>query len=413
MKKRSAGSKTFSETVRITGHLIDSLTLPKILDRVVQFGGDFEIQNMRIGKKRTDLSEAVIRVTFPRKTKLEKTLVHLKRYGAEPEGRQNVETKSAPKNGVFPDGFYTTTNLETFIYHKNRWIRVKNQEMDLGIRLDKSGRSAEGVAMAEAVRGDRIVVGHQGVRVRVPKRNPEMQKFQFMTSSVSTEKPKASEIAQVAARMREARNGGKKILLVGGPAIVHTGAVPYVERLIRKGWIHFLFAGNALAAHDVENALFGTSLGVFLDGRGHAEHGHEHHLHAINRIRKAGGIRAAVRKKILKSGIFHACVKHRVPFHLAGSIRDDGPLPEVVTDTMEAKRIMRKNLKGVGFVLMVATALHSIAVGNLLPASIPSVCVDINPATITKLKDRGTLPMDALVLDSESFFRELCDLLVA
>jgi lysine-ketoglutarate reductase/saccharopine dehydrogenase-like protein (TIGR00300 family) len=194
---------------------------------------------------------------------------------------------------------------------------------------------------------------------------------------------------------------------VGGPAIVHTGSAHHVAKLIRDGWIQTVFAGNALATHDIEQALYSTSLGVSIEHGEAIEHGHEHHLRAINTIRRAGGITRAVESGMLTSGIMFECVKNGVDLVLAGSIRDDGPLPEVITDTLEAQDRMRLAIRDAGFALLIATALHSIATGNLLPAWVKVVCVDINPATVTKLSDRGTFQTIGLVTDVEPFLRSL------
>jgi lysine-ketoglutarate reductase/saccharopine dehydrogenase-like protein (TIGR00300 family) len=266
--------------------------------------------------------------------------------------------------------------------------------------------------MTEVTIGMPIVVGHAGVRVIPTERPRDATLFGFMSSNVSSEKPKAVSLRSVAESIRATRAEGKKVLLVGGPAIVHTGSSEHVAALIREGWIHTLFAGNALATHDIEQALFGTSLGVSLSLGEAIEHGHSHHLRAINTIRRLGGIRSAVEKGVLTSGIMFECVRSNVDLVLAGSIRDDGPLPEVVTDTLEAQSRMRKAIKGVGFALLIATGLHSIATGNLLPAWVKVVCVDINPATVTKLSDRGTFQTIGLVTDVEPFLRTLATELV-
>jgi lysine-ketoglutarate reductase/saccharopine dehydrogenase-like protein (TIGR00300 family) len=252
--------------------------------------------------------------------------------------------------------------------------------------------------------GDKIVVGHAGVRVFPHERQRESQAFEFMNSAVSTEKPKHVAIRQVAQQLFRARREGKA-LLVGGPAIVHSGSGKHLCQLIRKGYFKVLFAGNALATHDIEQALFSTSLGVQLDRGDIVEAGHEHHLRAINRIRRAGSIKQAVDKGILKSGIMHDCVKHCVDYVLCGSIRDDGPLPDVITDAIESQRVMRAHVQDVTFCLMIATTLHSIAVGNLLPAWVNVVCVDINPSTVIKLNDRGSFQTVGIVTDVEPFMR--------
>jgi lysine-ketoglutarate reductase/saccharopine dehydrogenase-like protein (TIGR00300 family) len=261
--------------------------------------------------------------------------------------------------------------------------------------------------MTDVTVGLPIVVGHDGVRVVPMERPRDSSPFGFMASNVSSEKPKAISFQGVADSIRQTRAEGKKVLLVGGPAIVHTGSAVHVAQLIRDGWIQTLFAGNALATHDIEQALYGTSLGVSIS-RGEAiEHGHEHHLRAINAIRRLGGINKAVATGVLKSGIMFECAQAGVDVVLAGSIRDDGPLPEVITNTLEAQARMREAIHGVGFALLIATALHSIATGNLLPAWVKVVCVDINPATVTKLSDRGTSQTIGLVTDVEPFFRSL------
>jgi lysine-ketoglutarate reductase/saccharopine dehydrogenase-like protein (TIGR00300 family) len=239
------------------------------------------------------------------------------------------------------------------------------------------------------------------------ERPRDVSLFGFMSSTVSSEKPKAISVKTIVDAMRATRAEGKKVLLVGGPAIVHTGSAPQVARLIREGWVQVLFAGNALATHDIEQALFGTSLGVSLALGEPIEHGHEHHLRAINTIRRSGGIARAVEGGVLTSGIMYECVKAGVDVVLAGSIRDDGPLPDVITDSLLAQERMREAIHGVGFALLIATALHSIATGNLLPAWVKVVCVDINPATVIKLGDRGTFQTIGLVTDVEPFLRSL------
>ena len=263
------------------------------------------------------------------------------------------------------------------------------------------------IPMTEVRRGMPIVTGHAGVRVIPVERTKVRGDFTFMSSGVSTEKPKGALIQEIARDLVKNRRGGGKTLIVGGPAIVHTGSGPTVCQLIRGGYVHQLFAGNALATHDIEHSLFGTSLGVHLADASVAEAGHEHHLRAINQIRRCGSIRDAVQQGVLKSGIMYECVRNNVDFLLAGSIRDDGPLPDVITDTLEAQRQMRERVRDVTFCLMIATMLHSVAVGNLLPAWVKVVCVDINPSTVIKLSDRGSFQTVGLVTDVEPFLRAL------
>jgi lysine-ketoglutarate reductase/saccharopine dehydrogenase-like protein (TIGR00300 family) len=310
-------------------------------------------------------------------------------------------------NGAFPDDFYSTTNYRTEVRVNGKWIEVEDQEMDCGIALDLKAKTARCVAMTHVKKGDAIVVGRQGLRVFPAETQPRQNLFEFMSSAVSSEKPKGVTVREIAAAMKRTRENGERILAVLGPAVVHTGSVEHICKLIRMGYLNVLFAGNALATHDIEQCLFGTSLGVSLERGLPAEEGHEHHLRAINKIRRLGGIQAAVEKKVLTSGIMYECVKHAIPFVLAGSIRDDGPLPEVITDVLMAQDIMRLHIRGVGFCLMMATMLHSIATGNLLPASVKVACVDINPATVTKLADRGSHQTVGVVTDAEPFLRAL------
>jgi lysine-ketoglutarate reductase/saccharopine dehydrogenase-like protein (TIGR00300 family) len=273
--------------------------------------------------------------------------------------------------------------------------------------IDAEGTAARCVPKADVRKGDRIVVDRQGLRVFPAETAARQNLFEFMASPVSSEKPKGVTVREIAAAMKRTKAAGEKILAVLGPAIVHTGSVEHICYLIHHGYLDILFAGNALATHDIEQALFGTSLGISMEKGLPAEEGHEHHLRAINTMRRLGGIRRAVERGALKSGVMYECVRNNIPFVLAGSIRDDGPLPEVITDILEAQRRMREMIHGVGFCLMVATMLHSIAVGNLLPAWVKVACVDINPATVTKLTDRGSIQTVGVVTDVEPFLRAL------
>jgi lysine-ketoglutarate reductase/saccharopine dehydrogenase-like protein (TIGR00300 family) len=401
-----------SENVILSGHIIDSLTLPKVLDEITELGGDFSIEKIEIGRTRQNPSKALIEVSAPSHDVLKRIMMRIKRQGVEIEKPHEVVLVRATRDGILPDNFYSTTNLNTDILIGKDWISVRRPEMDCAIVVDLKNKRAGTVPMAHVKKGDLVVVGDEGIRVLPHFQQKESDEFQFMRSRVSPEKPKETVIKEIASRMKQAKKKGEKILLVGGPAIVHTDAGVYLEKLLKRGYINLLFAGNALAVHDIEYALFNTSLGIYLDRGQSAEGGHGHHVRAINTIRKAGSIRKAVNKGILKSGVMYTCVKNNVPFILAGSIRDDGPLPEVITDAVEAQQAMRQRLKGVGFVLMIATTLHSIAVGNLLPASVKVVCVDINPSVVTKLIDRGSFQAAGVVTDAELFLRELSRMLV-
>lgn len=395
------------EEVEVRGHIIDSLILPKILDVITSAGGAFRIKHIAIGQARYDPSYAVLDVEAPTAQRLGEILAEISDHGAVPTAAQDCLLIEADMDGAFPEAFYSTTNQRTEIRLAGQWIAVDDQEMDCGIVVDRAAGRARCLPMTDVRRGDLLVIGHAGVRVIPEQRAHEHQTFEFMNSAVSTEKPKGVAIREVARELLRNRSAGGKTLVVGGPAIVHTGSGEHLSHMIRQGYVDVLFAGNALATHDIEQAIFGTSLGVRLDQGLSVESGHEHHLRAINRIRRAGGIRRAVENGVLTSGVMYDCVRHGVDFLLAGSIRDDGPLPEVITDVLEAQRRMREKIRGVTFCLMIATTLHSIAVGNLLPAWVKVVCVDINPSTVIKLNDRGSFQTVGLVTDVEPFLRAL------
>lgn len=404
----SAAPSPFVEDVEIRGHIIDSLILPKVLDEIMNLGGRFQIQDVQIGQRRQDPSHARLKVEADSAPQLEKILASILRHGALPVHQRDCELQPADMDGAFPEGFYCSTNEDTEIRLNGRWVPVSRQKMDAGVRVAPDRVSADCLLMADVKKGELIVIGRHGVRVKPQEREVKsFDSFGFMGSNVSSEKPKNITVREVAAAMQKAKSGSGKILVVAGPAVVHTGSSELFSRLVRGGYVHLLYGGNALATHDIEQAFFGTSLGVSLEEGRVKERGHEHHLRAINRIRRLGGIRQAVEAGVLTRGIMYECVKNKVPFVLAGSIRDDGPLPEVITDTRAAQRAMRDQLEGVTFCLMIATTLHSIAVGNLLPARVKVVCVDINPATVTKLADRGSFQTVGLVTDVEPFLRVL------
>jgi len=396
-----------SEVVRVSGHIIDSLILPKILDEIMDLEGTFEILELSVGKRKTDPSLARLRVEATSPARLATILRRLSRLGATPVTVHDALLKRATKPGVFPPAFYSTTNLPTEVRYGGTWRNVLHIEMDCGIAVNRRTGRARCLPMGHVRTGDWIVCGSDGVRVSPLERTRSPQVFQFMGSAVSSEKPKAQLIQRLAGEMRAIRRRGQHILVVAGPAVIHTGSGPYLERLIKAGFVDVLFAGNGFATHDIESALYGTSLGVYLDRGTAAADGHDHHMRAINTIRSAGGIRNAVRRRLVTKGVMHACVTHRIPFVLAGSVRDDGPLPDVLTDTMQAQDAMRKHIPGVGLALMLASTLHAIATGNMLPATVKTVCVDINAAVVTKLSDRGTFQGIGIVSDTESFLREL------
>lgn len=395
------------EEIEVRGHIVDSLILPKILDRILQREGAFEIRDCTIGARRVDSSYARIAVKAASQEQLDSILSDLIEHGAVPVHQTDARLEVADRDGAFPEHFYSTTNQATQVRIGGRWVEVNDQEMDCGITVDPAQKVARCIPMLDVKKGMNIVVGYGGVRVTPQQRPQGETPFGFMNSTVSSEKPKSVSIRAVAESIRATRKAGKKVLLVGGPAIIHTGSGHHVAKLIEEGWVQTLFAGNALAVHDLEQAMFGTSLGINL-AEGHSvDHGHEHHLRTINTIRRLGGIDKAIESGLIQSGIMYQAYRKKMDIVLAGSIRDDGPLPEVITDSLVAQNRMRQSIKDVGFALMIATMLHSVATGNLLPAWVKVVCVDINPSTLTKLSDRGSFQTLGLVTDVEPFLRAL------
>lgn len=398
----------YTETVEITGHLMDSGVLARILDDVLEYGGDYTIDRLDLGRRHEDESYARISVGADDPGTLMRIVMRIQTHGVNLVDPGEAVLRPAPRDGVFPDDFYSTTNLETVVRINGEWLRVERPEMDCGL-VYLSGRVFT-VPVADVKEGDQVVCGASGVRVLLPEQprtEAERNTFEFMSSTVSSEKPQALLVRQIAERMRLVKEQGRRILWVGGPAIVHTGAAPAMVALVEAGYVDVLFAGNALATHDIEAALYGTSLGVDLNKGAGVPHGHEHHIRAINTIRRCGSIADAVKQGVLTRGVMHALVEAGKDFVLVGSVRDDGPLPDVYTDVIAGQRAMRAQLRDVGFCIMIATMLHSIATGNILPASIPLVCVDINPATVTKLADRGSAQAMGIVTDTGLFLEQL------
>ena len=398
-----------SESVEVSGHLMDSGVLASVLDDVLAYGGDYRIDRLDVGRAHDDESYARLTVSYDEDEGLQRLLMRLQTHGVNQVDPGEALVRVTEADGVFPDDFYSTTNLETVVRLGGSWVPVEHPEMDCGLVVTggPSSPRIRTVPVSDVKAGDQVVCGAGGVKVVLPAREHSADAFEFMSSAVSSEKPQSLLVRQVAERMREVKAEGGRILWVGGPAVVHTGSAPAMVALVEAGFVDVLFAGNALATHDIESALYGTSLGVDLSHGKGVEHGHEHHIRAINQIRKAGSIAAAVEQGVLTGGVMHALVKHRKTFVLVGSVRDDGPLPDVITDVIDGQRAMRAELPGVGFAIMVATMLHSIATGNLLPASVPLVSVDINPATVTKLADRGSSQAVGIVTDIGLFLESL------
>ena len=397
-----------SETVELRGHIIDSLILPKVLDGILTHGGTFKIDEIRIGQNRADQSYARVEVSAPDGDSLDALLLRLRQHGAEAIEKKNVRVALAPADGVFPRDFYVTTNQQTFARIEGKETEVQPAIMDSGVAIDPTKRTARAVRFYDVRKGDEIIVGHQGVRVAPLQRSTSRTDvFQFLNTNVSADRPKGALIRELAGELEQVRQAGGKIVFVGGPAIVHTGAGEHLERIIELGYVDRLFAGNGLAVYDIETALFGTALGMSLEQSALVDRGHENHMRAINAIREVGSIVAAVEQKILTRGIMHACVKHGVEIVLSGSIRDDGPIPGVTTDAIEAQRIMREKLRDVSLVLMTGSMLHSIAVANLLPASVKIVAVDIDPSAVARITGPHSFQSIGLVTDVEPFLREL------
>ncbi len=397
-----------SEMVELRGHIIDSLILPKVLDEILTRGGNFKIDEVKIGQNRIDQSYARVEVSAPTTESLDELILRIRQHGAEIVERKDVQLGAAPADGVFPADFYVTTNQQTFVRVAGKEIEVQEPMMDSAIAVDRKQRSARTVRFYDVRKGDEIVIGHHGVRV-VPlqRATSHTDIFQFLNTNVSAERPKLAVIKELSREFERARRDGGKILVVAGPALVHTGAGEHLERIIEHGYVDRLFAGNGLAVYDVETALFGTSLGVSLERGALADHGHENHLRAVNVIREANGIAAAVTKGILTRGIMHACVRHNVDIVLSGSIRDDGPIPGVTTDAIEAQKIMREKIRGVTLVVMLGSMLHSIAVANMLSAAVKIVVVDIDPSAVSKIASQQSFQSIGLVTDVEPFLREL------
>ncbi|MGA7410110.1 MAG: TIGR00300 family protein [Bryobacteraceae bacterium] len=378
----------FTEVVEAQGHLIDSHIMESIFDTVVEFGGRFEVERFSIGRTNSEPSQLRLRVETPAAEQMEKMLGQLLGLGCSPVDSGDAEAKQAELDCGAPEDFYSTTNQRTLVRHGDQWLEAHGQRMDAMIVI-KDGQ-AFCRRLRDIKQGDAVVVGNRGIRVIPEAKERDRLAFAFMSNEISSERQVETAVSQTAALMRHARAEGKRIIAVAGPVVVHTGGGIALSSLIRSGWISALLAGNALAVHDIEASLFGTSLGVRQSDGRQEEHGHRNHMRAINAIYHAGGIAAAVASGRLTKGVMYECVQAKVPFVLAGSLRDDGPLPDCITDMNQAQDAYAKQLEGAGVVLCLSSMLHSIAAGNMLPAWVKVVCVDINPAVPTKVSDRGT-----------------------
>jgi len=386
-----------SDTIEAQGHLIDSGLLSAIFDKIIEHKAAYEILKFDIGRTNDDVSELEMRITAADQSVLDDLLQQLTGFGCHPKRERNVLLKPAEQDRCVPDDFYSTTNHRTHVRLKGKWVEVEKQRMD-GV-IVATGSRAECRKLRDVKAGEPIVCGHDGIRVTPEFRERDRLGFAFMSNDISSERQVETAVEQTAAIVRQVRRDGKKIVAVAGPVVVHTGGGEALSHLIRDGWIDVVLAGNALAVHDIEAALLGTSLGVRASDGRLEQHGHRNHMRAINAINRAGGIKEAVEKGILRKGVMYESVRAGIPFVLAGSLRDDGPLPGVITDMNEAQDAYAAQLRDAGVVLCLSSMLHSIAVGNMLPAWVKIVCVDINPAVPTKVSDRGTGQAVGVVTD--------------
>ena len=395
-----------SEVVQVDGHIIDSLILAKVLDVIVDAGADYRMVDVHIGRTNVDASHARIEITASDEDALAALLAELQIHGANQVAQGDAVTVTSDMEGVLPEGFYSTTNLPTQVRVGGHWVDVENPEMDCALVVRPDGR-VRTLPMHRVHAGDPVVVGRTGVRVQALEKPRGASPFEFMSSDVSSEKPKEQLVARVAERIKAAKAGGGKVLAVCGPAVIHTGAGPAVADLVRTGIIDVLFAGNGFATHDIESNVLGTSLGVPLGDDLPPEGGHANHLRVINEVRRRGSIAAAVADGYITGGVMYECVQRDLPFVLGGSVRDDGPLPDVYANVVEAADAMRAELPGVAVALMLASTLHAIATGNVLPAGVETYCVDINQAVVTKLADRGSHQALGIVTDVGLFLHTL------
>jgi lysine-ketoglutarate reductase/saccharopine dehydrogenase-like protein (TIGR00300 family) len=392
------------ETVTMQGHLIDSDILRRAFARIVEDGGGFEIREFKVGRTNDDVSFLRMSVSAPDSATLDGILEHLGYLGAAAP-IADAAFAPAERDGILPDEFYATSNFETEVRIDGRWVAVRDQKMDCALVIRDGAPAC--VKQGQVRAGEPVALRGHGLRVRPPERSRDYSVFGFMSNDVSAEVNKGIVIAGAAREMRKAREAGERIVVVAGPAIVHSGGDVPLARLVREGWVDVLLTGNAFAVHDLEKAVLKTSLGICqMSGRA-VEGGSRNHLWTINAVNRAGGIRAAVESGVVKSGVMYEAVRKGVPFVLAGSIRDDGPLRDVITDTLAAQKAYAEALRGAGLCLMLASALHSIAVGNLLPARVRTVCVDMTESVPVKLSNRGSMQAIGIVTDAGFFLERL------
>jgi lysine-ketoglutarate reductase/saccharopine dehydrogenase-like protein (TIGR00300 family) len=401
-------SKPIVATFQAKGHLIDSGLLSDALEAVQAAGASYRVVRLDIGRHRLDESDLELEVTAPNGKAFERVRADLMSLGLSETETQDAVLAEVDLDGTAPEGFYSSTNLATEVRLAGEWLPVHHQRMDATLVVD--GKDVRCVKLRDLRKGQQLVVGYAGIRV-TPHTTRKLQegKFGFMQGGASSERRLEAQVAEVVREWQRVRGEGRKVVLVAGPVVVHVGAAPTLAAILRAGHVDGLLSGNALAVHDIEAALYGTSLGIELANGRPAVHGHMHHMRAINAIRRAGSIENAVRKGILKQGVMHACVQAKVPFCLAGSIRDDGPLPDTQMDLIEAQAGYGRILDNVGLVVILSSMLHGIGTGNMIAADVLTVCVDIHPAVVSKLSDRGSAQSQGIVTDVGAFLGVLAE----
>ena len=405
---------TVSRTVELEGHIIDSGMLQTCFGIVMDMDGSFEVESFEIGRHKTAESYARLLVEADDEEGLQAILHELHQNGANPTDPRDATLEPAPEDSVVPTDFYSTTNHPTDIRYDGEWLPVENIEMDCAVVLDPEGPRAYTEILSGVAADDLVVTGNTGIRVKPPERPRDSEgAFGFMQGGVSSERPSESTIRKIANAIEETKKEGGKVMAVCGPALIHSGAREDLARLVREGYVDLLSAGNGFAVHDIERDIYGTSLGMDTESLDHPRHGHKHHIYTISEVIREGGIEAAVESGTIESGVMYECIDNNRPFVLAGSIRDDGPLPDTITDAVEAQNAIREQAHEADMVLMLLTLLHSVAVGNCLPSTTRVVCVDINPATVTQLLDRGSAQAVGMVTDIGTFVPILAEQLLS
>ncbi|SDM59901.1 TIGR00300 family protein [Halogranum gelatinilyticum] len=402
---------THSRTVELEGHIIDSGMLQQAMGLVMDLEGNFDIEQFDVGTHKEAESYCRMDVMADDEATLQEILHELHQIGANLTDPVDAELVAAPADQVVPTGFYSTTNHPTQVRYEGQWVDVENMEMDCAIVVEDGDSPRAYTKVLNAIEeGDLVVTDEAGIRVDPPERPRDNSgPFGFMQGGVSSERPSESLIRQVADALEQTKEDGGNVLVVAGPAVIHAGAGDDLARLVREGYIDMLSAGNGFATHDIERGLYGTSLGMDMETMEHPRKGHKHHIYTISEVIRAGGISEAVDEGLIKSGVMYECIQNDVSYVLAGSIRDDGPLPETITDAVEAQNAIREQAHEADMVLMLSTLLHSVAVGNCLPSTTKVVCVDINPATVTQLLDRGSSQAIGMVTDIGTFVPSLAD----